>query len=113
MGAAVTAVGWLGAGLLLAAYALASTARIRAAGSGFQLLNLLGSAALTVNSGYHHAWPSAVLNGAWIAVGAVVLARRSTPLAARRGTPPAARRGTSPAARRGRAGAGTAPGDVG
>jgi hypothetical protein len=84
MGTAVTAVGWIGAGLLLTAYALASTARIRAAGTAFQLLNLLGSAALTVNSGYHHAWPSAVLNAAWIAVGAVVLARRGASPARRR-----------------------------
>ncbi|WP_181799184.1 CBU_0592 family membrane protein [Kitasatospora acidiphila] len=96
MGTEVTAAGWIGAGLLLTAYALASAARIRAAGSAFQLLNLLGSAALTVNSGYHHAWPSAVLNAAWIAIGAVVLVRHTT----------------SPAARRDRAGAGTAPGDV-
>ncbi|GAA2749842.1 MULTISPECIES: CBU_0592 family membrane protein [Kitasatospora] len=82
MGTAVTAAGWIGAGLLLAAYALASAGRIRPAGSAFQLLNLFGSAALTVNSGYHHAWPSAVLNTAWIAVGAVALGRRSASLGA-------------------------------
>ncbi|GAQ59953.1 CBU_0592 family membrane protein [Streptomyces scabiei] len=72
----IAAVGWCGAGLLLAAYAMASTGRIADGGRAFQLLNLFGATALTVNSGYHQAWPSALLNTAWIAVGLTVLARR-------------------------------------
>ncbi|MDX3520247.1 CBU_0592 family membrane protein [Streptomyces scabiei] len=72
----VAAVGWCGAGLLLAAYAMASTERIAGGGRAFQLLNLLGATALTVNSGYHQAWPSALLNTAWIAIGVTVLVRR-------------------------------------
>ncbi|MFM9589467.1 CBU_0592 family membrane protein [Streptomyces scabiei] len=74
----IATVGWCGAGLLLAAYAMASTERIAGGGRAFQLLNLLGATALTVNSGYHQAWPSALLNTAWIAIGLTVLARRPT-----------------------------------
>jgi hypothetical protein len=74
---AITAVGWMGAALLLAAYALASAERIPAGGRAFQLLNLLGAAALTLNSGYHQAWPSALLNTAWIAIGLAALTRRT------------------------------------
>lgn len=54
MGIAVAAVGWTGAALLLIAYALASAGRIPAGALTFQLLNLFGAAALTLNSGYHH-----------------------------------------------------------
>ncbi|MGV9313203.1 CBU_0592 family membrane protein [Streptomyces sp. NPDC003691] len=75
-GAVLALVGWSGAGLLLAAYALASAGRVRSDGRSFQLLNLFGSAALTVNSGYHQAWPSALLNAAWIAIGLAALSRR-------------------------------------
>ena len=71
----VTACGWLGAGLLLWAYAAVSAGRIHPAGLGFQLLNLLGSAGLTVNSAYHRAWPSAALNAIWILVGLMALRR--------------------------------------
>ncbi len=76
MDVAVTVAGWAGAALLLAAYALASAEQVPAGGTGFQLLNLLGAAALTANSSYHHAWPSAVLNTAWIAIGLAAIIRR-------------------------------------
>lgn len=75
----VAAVGWAGAALLLAAYALASAGRLPAAGPAFQSLNLSGAAALTVNGAYHHAWPSAVLNIVWIVIGLTALTLRRTP----------------------------------
>ena len=71
---AVDLVGWLGAASLLLAYGLVSSGRIAAVGGAFQILNLLGAAGLTVNSGYHQAWPSAALNAVWITVGLVALA---------------------------------------
>ena len=78
MEAVIAVVGWTGAGVLLAAYALASAERIAAGGQVFQVMNLLGAVALTVNSACHRAWPSAVLNAAWITIGMVALSRRST-----------------------------------
>jgi len=77
MDVVVAVVGWTGAGLLLAAYALASAERIPAGGHVFQVLNLLGAVALTLNSACHQAWPSAVLNTAWITIGMATLARGS------------------------------------
>lgn len=73
----IAVIGWAGAGLLLAAYALASAERIAAGGPTFQVMNLLGAVALTVNSACHRAWPSAALNAAWIMIGLLVLSRRS------------------------------------
>jgi hypothetical protein len=71
----IAVVGWLGAGLLLLAYGLTSVGRLSPEGSRFQTLNLTGALALTVNSGYHGAWPSAALNIVWIVIGVFALQR--------------------------------------
>lgn len=71
--------GWAGAALLLLAYALVSSEKIAPAGAWFHGLNLLGSAGLMANAGYHRAWPSAALNLAWILIGIVTLHSRSEP----------------------------------
>lgn len=74
-GLAVTVLGWLGAASLLLAYGLTSTGRLPPEGARFQSLNLAGAVALTVNSGYHSAWPSAALNIVWIVIGLAALVR--------------------------------------
>ncbi len=71
----ITVVGWLGAALLLVAYGLTSTGRLPPEGWRFQTLNLLGAAALTLNSAWHGAWPSAALNIVWIIIGVFALVR--------------------------------------
>lgn len=67
--------GWIGAGLILLAYALVSAGRIEARSAPFQLLNLFGAAGFVLNSGYHGAWPSAILNIIWIGIATVSLLR--------------------------------------
>jgi hypothetical protein len=67
--------GWVGAGLILLAYALVSAGRIEARSVPFQLMNLVGAAGFVLNSGFHGAWPSAILNIIWIGIAAVSLAR--------------------------------------
>ena len=67
--------GWVGAGLILLAYALVSAGRIEARSVSFQLMNLLGAAGFVINSGFHGAWPSAIPNVIWIGIAAVSLAR--------------------------------------
>jgi hypothetical protein len=71
----IDVVGWLGAALLLLAYGLTSVGRLPPEGGRFQALNLSGALALTLNSGYHGAWPSAALNIVWIAIGVGALIR--------------------------------------
>ncbi len=66
--------GWIGAGLILIAYALVSTGRIQARSVSFQLMNLFGAAGFVINSGFHGAWPSTILNVIWIGIAAVSLA---------------------------------------
>lgn len=71
----IEAIGWLGALLILLAYALLSTGRIEGRSRSYQWLNLAGAAGFIVNSGYNGAWPSAVLNVVWLGIGGVTLWR--------------------------------------
>lgn len=71
----IALLGWAGAAVLLAAYALVSSKRITGDGGVFQVLNMAGGAALALNSAVNGAWPSAVLNVIWVAIGAVAMFR--------------------------------------
>lgn len=71
----VNVVGWTGMALLISAYGLVTAGRIHGTGLPFQLMNLVGGAALMVNSAYYGAWPSAVLNVVWVGIGIVGLVR--------------------------------------
>lgn len=71
--------GWIGAALLLLAYALVSNRRLAGDSVRFQLLNLSGGVMLAANSAYHGALPSVAVNAVWIVIGltALLRARRS------------------------------------
>jgi len=73
---AIEVVGWIGAALILAAYALLSTGRMRGDSALFQWMNVLGACGFVVNSGYNGAYPSAGLNVIWIGIGVYALLRR-------------------------------------
>ena len=68
-------MGWLGAVLLLLAYALVSNRRLAGDSARFQLLNLSGGVMLAINSGYHGALPSVAVNAVWIVIGLAALLR--------------------------------------
>ena len=65
---AIDILGWLGAAALLAAYALVSAKRLDGDSMKFQLLNLIGSVLLIVNSAYYGAFPSVFVNVVWIGI---------------------------------------------
>jgi len=65
---AVDLVGWMGAALLLAAYAMVSFNKLRADSGYYQLLNAIGSCCLIVNTVYYRAYPSAFVNVIWILI---------------------------------------------
>jgi predicted membrane metal-binding protein len=61
-------VGWTAAGLILLAYALLTTERITVRSTAYQAMNLVGALGFVINSGYHGALPSAILNIVWMAI---------------------------------------------
>lgn len=74
----VDACGTLGAVVLLYAYAMLSMAKISGDSLAYQLMNLGGAVALMVNSAYHFAWPSAILNLVWVGIGLLAVRRLAT-----------------------------------
>ena len=70
-------IGWAGAALVLAAYALVSTGRVRAQSWTYQLLNIGGAVGLVLNSWWYGAIPSVVVNVLWVGIGVYALRRRA------------------------------------
>jgi hypothetical protein len=69
----IEVIGWIGAALILSAYALLSSGRLRAESLTYHLMNMLGAAGFVVNSGWNGALPSAALNVIWIGIGVYAL----------------------------------------
>lgn len=72
-------IGWAGAALVLLAYALVSTNRVRAQSAAYQWLNVGGALGLVVNSAWNGAIPSAVVNLFWIGIGVYSLRQVERP----------------------------------
>ena len=75
IGLFIDSAGWAGALLLLLAYGLISNGYWRAEGRIYQLANAAGSFCLLANNAWHQAWPSMFVNGVWIIIASVSLAR--------------------------------------
>ncbi len=61
----VDVIGWFAAGAVLAAYALVSTDKVKAASYSYQGLNFVGGLGLAVNTFYYMSYPSTALNVVW------------------------------------------------
>lgn len=72
----INILGWLGVFLLLLAFWLVSTRRAKGDSVLYQVLNLIGSGLLIINSGYYRALPSVGVNVVWIIIAIFTLARR-------------------------------------
>ncbi len=73
----IDVIGWIGAVLLLVAYAAVSRGSMQGTSSRYQLLNVVGSAFLLINAGYYRAFPSSFVNIVWIGI-AVFSIRKNT-----------------------------------
>jgi hypothetical protein len=73
---AIEVLGWCGAALILGAYALLSTGRVKGESLTYHLMNLLGGAALLLNSAWNGAMPSAALNLIWAGIAVYALYQR-------------------------------------
>jgi hypothetical protein len=66
-------VGWLGAGLILGAYALLTAGKVDAKSIVYQGMNVVGALGFIANGWWYGAMPSAVLNIIWAGIGMVAL----------------------------------------
>lgn len=76
MKTAIEVIGWSGAALILAAYALLTAGALRSQSRLYHLMNIAGAAGFVVNSGWNGALPSAAMNLVWIGIGAYALWQR-------------------------------------
>jgi len=61
-------LGWIGAFLLLLAYAMVSFKKLEADSQTYQWLNITASVLLLVNTIFYGAYPSSFVNAAWTVI---------------------------------------------
>jgi hypothetical protein len=71
----VDIAGWVGAVLILAGYGLLTAGRLTSRDPAYQWMNVVGAIGFIINSAWHAAWPSAILNVIWVGIGVVALVR--------------------------------------
>lgn len=71
----INIAGWLGAFLLLLAYALVSGRKLAGDSFAYQSLNLLGSGCLLLNAFHFGAYPSVGVNSVWIGIALFTLVK--------------------------------------
>ena len=74
----VEILGWLGAVLLLYAYFLIQTHKVKHDNTNYILLNIFGALCLMLNTLYHRVYPSVVTNGLWSILGCYALIKLGT-----------------------------------
>ncbi len=76
----VETIGWIASILIVGAFALNSFGKIASTSKLYQLANLVGGIFFIVNTVYHEAYPSAVVNVVWviIAVSALLKLRKTS-----------------------------------
>lgn len=76
--ALIELAGWLGAALLLLAYALVSFRKLLPDSTAYQSMNFIASCMLVANTVYWRAYPSAVVNLVWILIAVAAFIRAVT-----------------------------------
>ena len=66
-------LGWIGSILLIIGYWLNSKGKLNAQSLNYQLLNLIGSILLIVNTVHYGAYPSSALNVIWVVIGLIYI----------------------------------------
>lgn len=76
---AIEVAGWIGATLIVGAYALLSSGKVSGDSKLYHYMNIVGAVGFVVNSGWNGAYPSAALNVVWLGIGSYALLQRRRP----------------------------------
>ncbi len=71
-------LGWMGAAAVVVAYALVSARRVSGDSTAYQLLNLVGSIFLIINTLHYGAYPSTLVNVVWLGIAVYAIATYSS-----------------------------------
>ena len=72
----IDTLGWTGTVLFLIAFALVSLKKAEGDSLIYQGINIVAGILLIINTFYWHAYPSLVLNAAWIGIAVFTLVRK-------------------------------------
>ena len=70
---ALDVLGWIGAVLLLGAYALVSFKKLAPDSFAYQAMNIVASILLLINTLYYGAYPSSFVNAVWTVIAVVAI----------------------------------------
>ena len=76
----VETIGWIGAVLIVGAYFLNITGRLKSSSAIYIISNLLGGIFFTVNTLVHHAYPSMIVNIIWVLIAIGALLKKDAPV---------------------------------
>lgn len=69
----IDTIGWIGSCILIIAYWMNSKGKIDAQSYIYQLLNVIGSLLLIVNTLFYGAYPSSAVNIIWVFIGIIYM----------------------------------------
>jgi hypothetical protein len=72
----IDTIGWLGSVLVVVAYALNIYKKLNSNSLVYYLLNIVGSGCLIINTIYHRAYPSTVVNVIWILIALIAITKK-------------------------------------
>ena len=72
----VEILGWIGSVLIVGSYALNITGRLATTSKFYVLANIIGGLFFVVNTYFHQAYPSMLVNIIWVIIAIVMLSKK-------------------------------------
>jgi hypothetical protein len=72
----IEVLGWIGSILIVGSYALNITGRLAANNKIYVVANIIGGVFFVVNTYYHQAYPSMLVNVIWVIIAIVMLSKK-------------------------------------
>ena len=71
----IECLGWIASELIVGSYALNITGRLKAESKWYILANIIGGFFFVINTYFHQAYPSMVVNFIWVIIAIVMIAK--------------------------------------
>ncbi len=72
----IESLGWIASVLIVGSYALNITGRLQAESKWYILANIIGGFFFVINTYFHQAYPSMVVNFIWVIIAIVMIAKK-------------------------------------
>lgn len=76
MGILIEVLGWIASVLIVGSYALNITGKLAANSKTYVVANLVGGLFFVLNTYYHQAYPSMLVNIVWVIIAIVMLSKK-------------------------------------